>query len=221
MDLNYLINQIKDTPDGLRLRLAKVVSINANKSVNIQLAGDANVLPSLKCLDHFLPAVNKQIWVLTSGADMLGIGLVAGNSTFIAPTTTRATTQSIPASTWTAISFSSVDGDGYTAWSASNPTRVTAPTAGRYMAVGSASFANDTSGYRGIRIQKSGSTVISADSSYPPPLGATVETFLNVTCQAITMATTDYLELQLLQTTAGALATGTLAPSLSLIYLGS
>lgn len=221
MDLNYLVNQIKDTPDGLRLRLAKVVSINANKSVNIQLAGDANTLPSVKCLGNFLPAVNKQIWILTNGSDMLGIGLVAGNSTYIAPTATRATTQSISSSTWTSISFSSVDADDYLSWSASNPTRLTAPTSGRYMAIGSASFANDTSGYRGIRIQKSGSTVISADSSSPPPLGSTIETFLNVTCNALTMTTSDYLELQVLQTTVGALSTGTLAPSLSLIYLGS
>lgn len=74
-DVSYLVNRIKDTPQGLRLRQGKVVTYNSGPStVDIQLAGDTNTLPSVKYLDSYSPTNNDTVWLLSSGSDLLVIG---------------------------------------------------------------------------------------------------------------------------------------------------
>jgi hypothetical protein len=50
MDMNYLVNQIKNTPVGpnLRFRQGKVITVNANYTIDVQIAGDPNTLPSVQ-----------------------------------------------------------------------------------------------------------------------------------------------------------------------------
>lgn len=80
MDLSYLVNQIKTTPQGLRLRQGKVVAYNSGPStVDIQLAGDTNTLPSVKYLDSYSPTVDDTVWLLSNGADLLVIGKQANH----------------------------------------------------------------------------------------------------------------------------------------------
>jgi len=75
MDFSYLVNQIKNTPQGLRLRQGKVVAYDSGASnVDIQLAGDTNTLPSVKYLDSYSPTVDDTVWLLSTGADLLVIG---------------------------------------------------------------------------------------------------------------------------------------------------
>ena len=75
MDFSYLVNQIKANPDGLRLRQGKVITVNTGPaSVNVQIAGDSNTLPSIKYLSSYSPTANDTIWLLSSGADLLCIG---------------------------------------------------------------------------------------------------------------------------------------------------
>lgn len=80
MDFSYLVNQIKTTPQGLRLRQGKVVAYNSGPStVDIQLAGDTNTLPSVKYLESYSPTVNDTVWLLSNGADLLVIGKQANH----------------------------------------------------------------------------------------------------------------------------------------------
>jgi len=80
MDFSYLVNQIKTTPQGLRLRQGKVVAYNSGPStVDIQLAGDTNTLPSVKYLDSYSPTVDDTVWLLSNGADLLVIGKQANH----------------------------------------------------------------------------------------------------------------------------------------------
>jgi len=77
MDLAYLVNQIKGDVSlpNLRLRQAKVVLVNVSpNSVNVQIAGGANTLPSVKYLSSYSPTANDTVWLISFGADMLVIG---------------------------------------------------------------------------------------------------------------------------------------------------
>jgi hypothetical protein len=80
MDLNYLVNQIKGETNipTLRLRQAYVVATNNTpKTVDIQLAGDTNTLPSVKYIHSYAPQVGDTIFVLTNGSDILCLGDIA------------------------------------------------------------------------------------------------------------------------------------------------
>ncbi len=80
MDLSYLVGQIKGTDNfpSLRLRQAVVETFNSGaKTLDIQLAGDSNILPSIKYLDSYTPQTGDTIFVLTNGADILCLGNIA------------------------------------------------------------------------------------------------------------------------------------------------
>lgn len=78
MDLSYLVKQIKEPSSGLRLRQAYVIASNISpKSIDVQIAGDTNTLPSVKYLKSYNPTVGDTVWLISSGADLLCIGLQA------------------------------------------------------------------------------------------------------------------------------------------------
>lgn len=76
MDLSYLVNQIKATPQGLRLRQGEVVTHdNVLKTINVRIAGDSNILPSVKYLKSYTnPTAGDVIFLLANGADLLALG---------------------------------------------------------------------------------------------------------------------------------------------------
>ena len=79
MDLSYLVNQIKAPQPGLRLRQGEVVTHdNIAKTINIRIAGDPNILPSVKYLDTYQnPTAGDVIFLLTNGSDILVLGHIA------------------------------------------------------------------------------------------------------------------------------------------------
>ena len=67
MDLSYLVNQIKGDVSlpNLRLRQAEVITVNvAPNSVDVQIAGGANTLPSVKYLDSYSPTASDTVWLI-------------------------------------------------------------------------------------------------------------------------------------------------------------
>lgn len=77
MDLSYLVGQIKGTDNfpNLRLRQGYIVTVNVSpKSVDVQIAGDTNTLPSVKYLSSYSPTALDTVWLLSNGADLLCIG---------------------------------------------------------------------------------------------------------------------------------------------------
>ena len=77
MDLAYLVNQIKGDVSlpNLRLRQAKVVTVNVSPAtLDVQIAGGANTLPSVKYLSSYSPTANDTVWLISFGADLLVIG---------------------------------------------------------------------------------------------------------------------------------------------------
>jgi hypothetical protein len=89
MDMSYLVNQIKAVPKGLRLRQGKVITVNTNRTMDVQIAGDTNTLPSVRYLSNYAPKPQDQVWLLNDGADLLGIGMIASANRTLAPVAYR------------------------------------------------------------------------------------------------------------------------------------
>lgn len=79
MDLSYLVNQIKTPPQGLRLRQGEVVTHdNVLKTIDVRIAGDSNILPSVKYLNSYTnPTAGDVIFLLANGSDLLALGHIA------------------------------------------------------------------------------------------------------------------------------------------------
>jgi hypothetical protein len=223
MDLNYLVTQIKANPQGLRIRQGKVVVVNSDRTMDVQIAGDTNTLPSVRYLSNYAPKPDDQVWLLNNGADLLGFGMVAGADRTLAPTASRSTAQTIPTATQTKVVFDAVDSDGWNCWDLSpNPTRLTVPLTGRYIITGNVAFEAASAGHRAINILKN-NTVELARSDFNP-VSNSVDTHSTVTCHAVSLTKGDYVELRVWQNSGSDLDimnTGDHNPKMSLIYLGS
>lgn len=225
MDLSYLVGQIKGDiiAPTLRIRQGKVITVNANRTIDVQIAGDTNTLPSVKYLSNYAPKPDDQTWLINSGADLLAIGMVASADRTLAPTASRSTAQTIPTSTQTKVVFDGVDSDGWNCWDLSpNPTRLTVPVTGRYIITGNVAFEAASSGHRALNILKN-NTVELARSDFNP-VSNSVDTHSTVTCHAVSLTKGDYVELRVWQNSGSDLDimnTGDHNPKLSLIYLGS
>jgi hypothetical protein len=225
MDMNYLVNQIKNTPVGpnLRFRQGKVVTVNANYTIDVQVAGDPSTLPSVKYLSNYAPKPDDQVWLINNGPDLLGIGMIANADRTLAPTASRSTNQTITTSTQTKIIFDSVDSDGWNCWDVSpNPTRLTVPVTGRYIITGNVAFEAASAGHRAINILKN-DTLELARSDFNP-VSNSIDTHSTVTCHAVSLTKGDYVELRAWQNSGSdldILDSGEHSPRFSLIYLGS
>lgn len=80
MDLNYLVNQIKGEVNipPLRMRQGYVQNYNSSaKTIDVQIAGDASILPSVRYLHSYSPQTGDTIWLLSWGTDLLALGNIA------------------------------------------------------------------------------------------------------------------------------------------------
>lgn len=223
MDLSYLVNQIKAGPQGLRIRQGKVVIVNTDRTMDVQIAGDINTLPSVRYLSNYAPKPDDQVWLLNTGADLLGFGMVAGADRTLAPTASRSTAQTIPTSTQTKIVFDAVDSDGWNCWDLTpNPTRLTVPVTGRYFVTANVSYQAASAGHRAINIYKN--NLVELARSDFSPVSNSIDTHSTVNTHAVTLTKGDYIELRVWQNSGSNLdimADGDHTPKLSIIYLGS
>jgi hypothetical protein len=223
MDLSFLVNQIKANPQGLRIRQGKVITVNSDRTIDVQIAGDTNTLPSVRYTSNYAPKPDDQVWLLNDGADLLGFYMVAGADRTLAPTAKRSTNQTIPTGTQTKIEFDTVDSDGWNCWDASpNPTRLTVPVTGRYFITGNISFEAAASGHRAINLLKNNTSELARSDFLP--VSNSIDTHSTVTSHAITLTKGDYVELRAWQNSGSnldVLDSGDHQPTLSLIYLGS
>lgn len=223
MDLGYLVNQIKASPQGLRLRQGKVITVNATRTIDIQIAGDTNTLPGVRYASNYAPKPDDQVWLLNQGADLLAFCMVGAADRTLAPTASRSTAQTITTSTQTKIIFDTVDSDGWNCWDLSpNPTRLTVPVTGRYFITGNISFQAASSGHRAVNILLNDSNEL-ARSDFNP-VSNSIDTHSTVNTHAVTLTKGDYVELRVWQNSGSNLdimADGDHTPKMSLIYLGS
>jgi hypothetical protein len=228
MDLNYLVKQIKANPQGLRLRQGKVVLINSDRTINVQIAGDTNTLPNIKYLSNYAPKPDDQVWLLNDGADILGIGMVASSDRTLSPKAYRSTAQTVTANTETLVSFDAVENDSWNCWDLSpNPTRLTAPMTGRYIAIAMVKWSeagNDNDWFSNSILLNGTQEIAYGNTKKLRSHGQ----HINVTSPPITLNKGHYVELRaetsvnanLIVTANGDSYVGWM-PSLSLVYLGS
>lgn len=218
-----IVDAIAGDPSRLRARVAKVVSVETDRTMTIQLAGTTENIPGVNYLDSVPPRPGAGIWVLSDGRDLFGFGSIAADGRTLSPRASRSSTQNIADATDTAVDFDAVNNDLWGAWSVSQSSRLTAPITGRYMAVGTIHFAGNATGLRSVWIEKTGTSTLARVQV--ATAGAASPTWLNVTTPPFDMiGGTDYLRLMVRQNSGGALTlnqSSTYSPSLSLVYLGS
>jgi hypothetical protein len=134
MDLSYLVNQIKASPDGLRLRQAKVITVNSGYTMDVQIAGDTNTLPSVRYLSHTAPKPDDQVWLVNDGSDLLGIGMVATATRTLAAVAYRTSSYTITKDTLTDIPFQAARRNDWNCWNVADATKLVAPITGVYQA---------------------------------------------------------------------------------------
>lgn len=120
--------------------------------------------------------------------------------------------QSIASGAWTTLTFDSERWDTDTMHStATNTSRLTVVTAGAYQAGGGVKLASAAAGDRGIRILLNGTFPIAEEEFY---LGATQTTSLHIaTGRPFGLSAGDYLELQVIQASGGAVNTAVVSYS--------
>lgn len=225
MDLSYLVNQIKAPQTGLKLRQGTVISVNADRTINVQIAGDGFTLPSVRYLSHYAPKPNDQVWLLNDGADLLGIGMVAGATRTLSPKAYRTALFSIASNTEVKVPFQAVENDDWNCWNSSNATRLTIPVTGRYQIQAQAKWGDGSTGVRQISIKVNNTQEIAyANAEKSHAHGS------HTTCISppVTLTKGDYVELlafaganlDLVVTANGDNYVGWF-PSMSIIYLGS
>ena len=154
MDFSYLVKQIQATEQGLRVRQGKVITVNANRTIDVQIAGDINTLPSVKYLSNYAPKADDQVWLLNNGVDLLGFGMVAEANRTLAPVAYRTSALEITEDLDTYVSFQAEDSDGYNCWVIGDPTKLTAPVTGRYIATASVLWEGQNGGMCSVFIEK-------------------------------------------------------------------
>jgi hypothetical protein len=137
MDISYLVNQIKATPSGLRLRQGTVITVNADRTMDVQIASDGFTLPSVRYLSDYAPKPSDQVWLLNDGADLLGIGMVASSTRTLACTAYRTSTLDIVRNTLTTIPFEAARRNDWNCWTVTDATKLTAPVTGVYQSTAS------------------------------------------------------------------------------------
>lgn len=223
MDLDFLVKQIRTPQQNLRLRQGEVVTVNSDRTIDVQIAGDSATLPSVRYLSNFAPLPGYHVWIITDNNDMLAIGHVGRADKTLAPTAYRTTAQTITTSTQTKIIFDAVDSDDWDCWSVSpNPTRLTVPVTGRYILTGNVAFEAANAGHRAINILLNNTTEL-ARSDFMP-VSNSVDTHSTVSTHAVTLTKGDYVEFRVWHNKGSdlqILATGDHTPKFSMFYLGS
>jgi hypothetical protein len=227
MDISYLVNQIKATPSGLRLRQGTVITVNSDRTMDVQIASDGFTLPSVRYLSNYAPKPSDQVWLLNDGADLLGVGMIAGADRTLAPVAYRTTPLTVIKDINTYVAFEADNSDAYGCWTVSDPTKLTAPVTGRYIATASVLWEGQNGGYCAVFIEKGTQEIARTDGT----LSTKEHGFhMSVSSVPITLTKGDYVRMgvhhdhnpdnDLILNVGGVDHTGYFN-ALSLIYLGS
>lgn len=117
--------------------------------------------------------------------------------------------QSIPNSAFTAITWNSeqVNNDGMHSTS-TNPSRITAVTTGRYLIASTVAYSSNTTGRRLTGYFINGSQLAGGQYEIGTLIGGGNDTPITARTRQIFLNVNDYVEVQTLQTSGGALNTG-------------
>jgi len=190
--------------------------------LSVNPSGSNTAITKVRYLRSYVPRVGDIVLLQVNKRDLLVLGALASTERTLAPTAERSTAQTLTTATQTKIEFDSVLYDSWNCWDLSpNPTRLTAPIDGIFMAIGTVAFQASASGHRALNILLNNTTEICRSDF--PTVGNSIDTHTTVTSPSFKMAAGDYIELRGWQNSGSnldILASGDHKPTLTLIYLG-
>jgi hypothetical protein len=149
-DLNEVVAAIRDaSPDApLRRRMGTVSVINANRTINVTIAGSTTAITGVHYFGHYAPKVGAQVWLDTDGRDWVAVGAIAGAGGAVPSVKVYRTADLSVANgtTYTTVTWQASESDPYGMWTTG--TNVFAPITGRYLITAEIWFANNSTGYR-------------------------------------------------------------------------
>lgn len=225
MDIDSALSNIVE--EGIRtdIRYGVIQTITNTSGtyyLGITLSGGTETITNVRYVRSYVPRIGDTVLVLVNRNDPVVLGALAINERTLAPTAERSTAQTITTDTQTKITFDGVLFDSWNCWDVTpNPTRLTAPIDGIYMAVGTVAFAAASAGHRAINILFNNTTELARSDFLP--VSNSIDTHSIVTTPSFEMATGDYVELRVWHNRGSdlqVLSAGDHKPTLTLIYLG-
>lgn len=193
MSMDFLVNQMVNRPEVLRLRQATVVSVETGRTCTVQIAGQTATTQKVRYLSNFAPLPGYHVWVATDGTDLIAIGHIGAADKTLAPKAYRTSAFTVPHAVNTVVPMQAVNSDAWGTWAASpNPSRLTIPVTGRYLIAATTKWADGAAGNRTSVIRLNGTAEIGyADAVKGNSHGA----HSNVVVPPLTLTKGNYVEL--------------------------
>jgi hypothetical protein len=152
--MDFLVNQMVNRPEVLRLRQATVVSVQTGRTCTVQIAGQTATTQKVRYLSNFAPLPGYHVWVATDGTDLLAIGHVGAANKTLAPRAYRTTNYNVILNTNTYVPFEAVESDEWDMWDIASPTVLTCRVSGRYQATASVLWQGQNNSYIATWVEK-------------------------------------------------------------------
>lgn len=162
LDTFGFVSALKQKSPSFRRRLATVVSVQTGYTMTVKIAGDSTSISGVRYFGHVPPKAGSHVWIDTDGADLIGIGAVAGlGGAACAARTTKNAGQTIGTGpTGTLVTFPAADFDPYGIWDNANDKYVIPFDGIWHISAGLEWIANATvAGGRGVKIAKNGTAI--------------------------------------------------------------
>lgn len=194
-----LAGQVASSPT-LRVRQGEVVSVSSY-GVTVTIAGSTTQVSGVKYLGSYAPQVGAQVWLLTDGSDVFAIGHLAPRGVPALEVSTSSAAAIATASETAAVFDTVVGTDPWDMWEGvTNPSRITVPLDGWYTFTAHSSFAANGTGVRGVKLRSGGATTLAWQRVSAAAAGTTE---LTVTCGAVSLSASNYVEATVEQTSGG------------------
>lgn len=203
----------------IRVRFGSVVSVETGRTATVTVGGSTEQISGIPYLESMVPQPGKVVVMLTDGIDLFIVDHLSATNMTISPRAYRSGDLTVGHNSDVSVSWADVANDPWGCWASGNASRLTAPVDGRYMAVGTAEFAANATGYRAAWIEQSTNTLARTQIAATP----TNPAWLQVVTPPFDLTKGEYITMSVRQTSGGNLAlsrSSTFTPSLSLIYLG-
>jgi hypothetical protein len=152
--------------ESLGYRLAEVVSVQANYSMTVKIAGSSTAVAGVRYLTHVPPRPGSSVWLIRNKEEWHGVGTMAHQAGWPVCRVRRAADGTSYASGAQTVSFDTEDADLWSMWTSG--TDVVIPIPGFYDLSGGLQFDLDANnnGSRSVFI-KVGSTEVAYDRRLP------------------------------------------------------
>lgn len=228
--------ELNSPPDGAAQMKALALAVDGSvKPIDTGVQGNVTAiagltarLPVATSTTRPTPVPGALLYETNTGRMMMGVSVASVNYWVPLPgahvlSVRQTAAQSIvDGAPGTMVNFQAVDDDPFAMWVAGTPTRVTPKFPGWFLFNGGVSFASNQTNYRACQWYKSGGQVLGAISNQTGVSG----TGTGLVAKPFPLylnGTTDYVELNALQTSGAALSTAVSSPyqpTIAVAYMG-